>query len=58
MLQDLRRGAPTEIDAICGAITHLGEKLGVETPYNKICWQLIKASANFRNRGKIRGIKI
>jgi len=43
MLQDLRRGAPTEIDAICGAIALAGEKLGVATPYNHAFWQLIKA---------------
>ncbi len=43
MLQDVRRGAPTEIDAICGAIASAGEKAGVETPVNRLLWQLIKA---------------
>jgi 2-dehydropantoate 2-reductase len=43
MLQDIRRGAPTEIDAICGAITSAGETVGVETPVNRLLWQLIKA---------------
>ena len=50
MLQDLRRGAPTEIGAICGAITQIGEKLAMPTPANRFCWQLVKSKAN---RGKI-----
>lgn len=44
MFQDVRRGAPTEIDAICGAVTKRGEKHGIETPYNRSCWQLVKAT--------------
>ncbi len=44
MFQDMRRGAPTEIDAICGAITQTGEKLGVDTPVNRVCWHLTRAS--------------
>ena len=44
MFQDIRRGAPTEIDAICGAITKTGEKLGVATPVNRVCWHLTRAS--------------
>ena len=43
MFQDVRRGAPTEIDAICGAVTERGRKHGVDTPYNRSCWQLVKA---------------
>lgn len=43
MLQDVQRGAPTEIDAICGAIVNAGEKAGVETPVNRLLWQLIHA---------------
>ncbi len=43
MLQDVRRGAPTEIDAICGAITRIGGEHGLSTPINQACWQLIKA---------------
>ena len=43
MFQDIRRGAPTEIDAICGAITKTGEKLGVATPVNRVCWHLTRA---------------
>jgi 2-dehydropantoate 2-reductase len=43
MLQDLQRGAPTEIDAICGAISRAGKQLGVPTPMNQACWQLVQA---------------
>lgn len=43
MLQDVQRGSRTEIDAICGAVTKHGEQRGVETPYNRSCWQLVKA---------------
>jgi 2-dehydropantoate 2-reductase len=43
MFQDIRRGAPTEIDAICGAVTRAGEKHGISTPVNRAGWQLVKA---------------
>ncbi len=43
MLQDIQRGAPTEIDAICGAIVTAGEGTGVPTPVNRTLWQLVKA---------------
>ena len=45
MFQDVRRGAPTEIDAICGAVTRTGERHGIPTPVNRVCWQLIQAIA-------------
>lgn len=44
MFQDVRRGAPTEIDAICGAVTRRGEKHGIDTPYNRACWKLVNAA--------------
>ncbi len=43
MFQDVRRGAPTEIDAICGAVTQRGEKHGILTPFNHACWKLVQA---------------
>lgn len=43
MLQDVERGAPTEIDAICGAVTRHGERLGVLTPVNRTMTLLVKA---------------
>ncbi len=43
MLQDLERGARTEIDAICGAVVREGRRLGVPTPVNEALWKAILA---------------
>lgn len=43
MLQDLRRGAPTEVDAINGAVIQEGKKVGVITPNNWVMQNLINA---------------
>ena len=43
MLQDILRGAPTEIDAICGAIVNKAQPHGLAVPVNWSCWQLIRA---------------
>jgi 2-dehydropantoate 2-reductase len=43
MLQDVQRRAPTEINAICGAIVQAGERTGVPTPIIRTLWQLVKA---------------
>ncbi|MDR2548674.1 MAG: 2-dehydropantoate 2-reductase [Desulfobulbus sp.] len=43
MLQDILRGAPTEIDAINGAIAAKGHTLGIPTPVNQLLTRLIKA---------------
>ena len=45
MYQDMKRGAPTEIDAICGAVASQGEKVNVKTPVNRTMWHLVKAAA-------------
>jgi 2-dehydropantoate 2-reductase len=50
MLQDVLRGAPTEIDVINGAVVHWGEKKNVPTPVNRVMWSLVKA---LPVRGKI-----
>ena len=41
MLQDVQRGAQTEIDAICGAVVRAGEQAGVPTPVNRVMWQML-----------------
>jgi 2-dehydropantoate 2-reductase len=43
MYQDIQRGAPTEIDAICGAVTKIGDEQGTPTPVNRTLWRLVKA---------------
>jgi 2-dehydropantoate 2-reductase len=43
MLQDVKRGATTEIDAICGAVVRAGEEHGVSVPFNWTMWQLVSA---------------
>ncbi|HNV85946.1 MAG TPA: ketopantoate reductase family protein [Candidatus Omnitrophota bacterium] len=43
MLQDLRRGRRTEIDALNGAICRLGRESGVRTPVNEVLTGLVKA---------------
>ena len=43
MLQDVLRGAPTEIDAINGAVVRLGEESGVPVAANRFIWRLVKA---------------
>jgi 2-dehydropantoate 2-reductase len=48
MLQDIDRGAPTEIDAISGAIVQIGKELGIETPFNYAFWLSVKAAVNFQ----------
>ncbi|MCO5245157.1 MAG: hypothetical protein M9927_15265, partial [Anaerolineae bacterium] len=46
MFQDMLRGAPTEIDAICGAVVEAGEQTGVLTPVNRTLWRLVRAAVN------------
>ncbi len=43
MLQDLRRGAPTEVEAICESIAQTGKAHGVAAPLNGFFAELIKA---------------
>jgi 2-dehydropantoate 2-reductase len=50
MLQDILRGAPTEIDAINGAVVHLAKENNILVPVNRTVWSLVKA---IPVRGKI-----
>jgi 2-dehydropantoate 2-reductase len=53
MLQDLERGAATEIDALNGAVVREGRRVGVPTPVNEALWieiltrQSVPAAAAF-----------
>jgi 2-dehydropantoate 2-reductase len=51
MFQDVLRGAPTEIDAISGAIVEMGEQVGVPTPVNEVLLHLIHAKVSAELRG-------
>jgi 2-dehydropantoate 2-reductase len=42
MLQDIRRGAPTEIEAISGAVVREGERADITTPINWTLWHLVQ----------------
>lgn len=42
MLQDVSRAAPTEIDAISGAVVRIGKLLGVPTPVNEFLLRMVK----------------
>jgi len=42
MLQDIQQGRKTEIEALNGAVVRLGERLGVETPVNRVITWLIQ----------------
>ncbi len=45
MLQDLMRRAPTECEAINGAIVEWGRRLGVPAPVNELLLRLVRAAA-------------
>lgn len=51
MFQDVQRGAPTEIEAISGAIVQEGDRLGVPTPVNRVLLHLIRAMVSEELRG-------
>ena len=43
MLQDVRRGVETEVDAINGAVVEKARRLGVETPVNRVLTLAVRA---------------
>jgi 2-dehydropantoate 2-reductase len=45
MLQDITRGAPTECDAINGAVVREGKRREVRVPVNEVLWHLVRAAA-------------
>lgn len=47
MFSDVLHLRKTEIDNINGAIVREGEELGVDVPYNRIIWKLVKALENY-----------
>ncbi len=57
MLQDVQRGAPTEIDAICGAITREGVIINSPTPVNWTLLNLIQARVNITDDVGVDGVR-
>jgi 2-dehydropantoate 2-reductase len=55
MLQDILRGAPTECDAINGAVAREGNRLGIPVPVNETLWRLVRAAAFYSKEGAIAG---
>lgn len=54
MLQDVRRGAPTEVDEINGAVVRAAEKVNLPAPVNRTLWLLVKAmSAKANHHGSV-----
>lgn len=48
MLQDLERGAPTEIDALCGAVVRYAQRLGLSAPLNQALWEMVRERVQAR----------
>ncbi len=46
MFQDILRGAPTEVEAINGAVARTGQARGVPVPVNTTLWHLVRALAD------------
>ena len=43
MLQDIERGRPTEIDAICGEVCRRGDRHGIDVATNRLLAMLVRA---------------
>jgi 2-dehydropantoate 2-reductase len=50
MLQDVTRGAPTEIDAINGAVVEAAEEIGLKVPVTETLWHLVHALVSVNRR--------
>jgi 2-dehydropantoate 2-reductase len=48
MLQDVQAGRPTEVDAICGAVYHEGDRRGIAAPLNQAMTVLVSALTTAR----------
>ena len=50
MLSDVLRGAPTECDAINGAVVREGKRLGIPVPVNEALLKAVRLKANARGK--------
>ena len=53
MLQDLRRGKPTEIESLNGAIVRLAQQVGLDAPVNALVTRLVHAKEQFAGSGSM-----
>ena len=53
MLQDMRRGAPTEIEAINGAVVRAAEKAGLSAPVNQTLYSIVKSMLDLPTKKSI-----
>jgi 2-dehydropantoate 2-reductase len=53
MLQDILRGAPTEIDAISGAVARQADQAGISAPINRTLWQMVRAKVDLAKEREI-----
>ena len=49
MLQDVKAGRKTEVEMFSGAVIELGEKYNINTPVNKILFNMIKTLEQMKN---------
>jgi 2-dehydropantoate 2-reductase len=50
MLSDILRGAPTECDAINGAVAREGARLGIPVPVNNALWRAVRLKVNAQRK--------
>lgn len=53
MLQDLMRGAPTEIEAINGAVVRAAKQLGILASANEMLWRIVRAAVSYKEFGTL-----
>jgi 2-dehydropantoate 2-reductase len=53
MLQDMRRGAPTEIEAINGAVIRVAEQYGLSAPVNQSLYLIVKSILNRQSKESV-----
>lgn len=58
MLQDIRRGRKTEINAMNGAVWRLGQKHQIVTPVNQVLTKLVQAKEQMAAVGKVEPIQV
>lgn len=58
MLQDVSRAAPTEIDAISGAVVRFGKRLGIPTPVNEFLLRVVKDKEAGRGTFNLRTLNV